>query len=409
MKATVNSCDIYIGGWCLYYLQGSLYASGSVLSQSILLCLLLSSLYYFFVVNVKNKFPLFLKFANVLLLMFVYYGLLLIFSGEERHFEGGGTVVNFEYLKQVCMSFLPMFAFYYFALMGKLTEQRLRIYSVVFFVVACFSFIDNYNNQLQKALMEGSSREEFTNNVGYEFVAILPLLYAWRERVFVQYLFLFALSCFVFMSMKRGAILIHCVCMIVFLYKMFKIVNSRQRVLMALLLLLLLAIGAYCLFSFYENSIYFQRRMERTMEGDSSGRDMLLLKLFNAWLGFDFFSLLFGKGADATISIAGNYAHNDWFELLINQGLLGITLYICYFLGLYFEIKKAKKTCRTYSTPLLLLFIILFVSSLFSMSYSSISIFLSISVGYYLYRNNVKVFSKKQTYNGNRLCVFNGL
>ena len=241
MRGTFNSCDVYVGGWCLYSLQGSLYPSGGILSQGILLCLLLYSLYVFFWVNFTCRLSFFMKSVNILLFMFTIYGVWLILGGERRYITGN-PVANFEYLKRICMSFLPMFVFYYFTLFAKLTEKRLRAYSLLFFVVTCFSFVNNYNNQLQRALVSGSSQEEFTNNVGYEFVALLPLLYAWRKHVFIQYLFLFALSCFVFMAMKRGAILIHCICVVVFVYEMHKVLKGRRRLRMIFLLMLLLVI-----------------------------------------------------------------------------------------------------------------------------------------------------------------------
>lgn len=381
-----NRCDIYIGGWYLYYLQGILYPSGGVLSQLLLLCLLLLSLYIFIKENIKGRLPLFMKSVNALFGMFALYGLCLILGGKEL-FINHEIVANFTYLKAICISLLPMFVFYHYTKTGRLTEKRLMVYSLLCVVVACLSFWDNYNTMLQKALLRSSSQTEFTNNAGYGFVVILPLLYVWRRHVFVQYLMLFVLSCFVFMAMKRGAILILCVCIVVFLFKYLKSLKGKKRLGAIFLLIGLCGIGMYYLFSFYENSDYFQQRVMATLEGESSGRDDLYFNLFNAWTNFDFLSLVFGNGANATIDVTGNYAHNDWLELLINQGLLGVVLYGIYFICLYVEIRKAKE--KGIKLPLLLIFLILFMASLFSMSYNSISYCLSLSLGYYLYHNNV--------------------
>ena len=206
MRKLFNSCDIYVGGWFLYYLQGSLYSSGGIFSQSLLLCLLIISMYIFVKENIRGELPLFMKSVNMLLFMFALYGLWLMLWGKEIYINYE-IVANFTYLKGVCISLLPVFVFYHCAKAGSLTEKRLRIYSLLFIVVTCFSFVYNYNKMLQEALLRGSSRTEFTNNVGYEFVMILPLLlYAWRKHILVQYLLLFVVSCFVFMAMKRGAI-----------------------------------------------------------------------------------------------------------------------------------------------------------------------------------------------------------
>ena len=389
MTRGFNLCDIYIGGWSLYYLQGSLYATGSVLSQFLLLSLLLSSVFLFVKVNMKGHIPLFMKSVNILFLMFAFYGLWFILGGEKFYINYE-IVANFTYLKEICISLLPMYAFYYYAKIGLLTERRLRIYSLLCLVVACFSFMNNYNMMLQEAVLQGTARTEFTNNVGYEFVMILPLLlYAWRKYILIQYLLLFVVSCFVFMAMKRGAILILCVCLFFFFAMFIKSLKGKRRLGALGLLLVACWIGGYYLFSFYENSDYFQTRMLATLEGNSSGRDNLYLGLFEAWINFDFFSLIFGRGANATIDIMGNYAHNDWLELLINQGLLGVVLYGVYFVSLYMEIKKAKD--KDFKLSLLLIFLILFMSSLFSMSYNSISYCLSLCMGYYLHCNSMPV------------------
>ena len=386
MRTTFNFCDLYFGGWCLYYLQGNLYSSGGIFSQTLLFCLLIVSMYVFIKENIRGGLPLFIKNVNILLAMFALYGLWLMLCGEKMYINSE-IVSNFTYLKEVCNSLLPVFVFYHCARVGILTEKRLRMYSLFAIGVAYLSCIHNYNSMLQEALLRGSSRTEFTSNVGYEFVRILPLVCVWRKHIFVQYLLLFIVSCFVFMAMKRGAILILCMCLMFFFGMGIKSLKGKRRLWALGLLFLACWIGGYYLFSFYENSVHFQTRVMATLDGDSSGRDNLFLSLFEAWTNFDFFSLIFGRGANATIEIIGNYAHNDWLELLINQGLLGCILYGIYFLCLYMEVKKAKG--KDIKLPLFLVFLILFMSSLFSMSYNSISYGLSLSLGYCLYLNHI--------------------
>ena len=57
-------------------------------------------------------------------------------------------------------------------------------------------------------------------------------------------------------------------------------------------------------------------------------------------------------------------------------------------LGLYYFLKENFKD-KDIKLPLLLIFLILFMSSLFSMSYNSISYCLSLSLGYCLYHNHI--------------------
>lgn len=395
LKNILNSCDVYICGWSLYYLQGVLYPSGNILSQAILLCLLLYSLFAFFRVNLIHRIPLFLKAVTGLMSLLVVYGLVLIFSGKKIYAGHGEIFIdNFTYLKSICISLLPIYAFFFLSLKGKITEKRLRYYTLFFIALSYISFERNYSMMLQDALYKGSAAMEFTNNVGYEFVAIVPLVCLGRKRIIVQFLLLFVLACFVFMAMKRGAILIFCICLLLYLFEKNKALDFRKRIQFLLLLFVALYIGLQYLFSFYAHSDYFQERVASTLTGYSSGRDVLYWGLLEAWTQFDLFSLLFGKGANATISIVGNYAHNDWLELLINQGLVGVMIYMYFFVCLYLEIRKARKRNKELTIPLMLMLTILFLSSLFSMSYNSISFYLSLGLGYCLVYNNVVIQKK---------------
>ena len=57
------------------------------------------------------------------------------------------------------------------------------------------------------------------------------------------------------------------------------------------------------------------------MEGGSSGRDELLTNSLDYYLNNEsIIQQIFGLGANGTLSVAGNGAHNDWVELLVNQG-----------------------------------------------------------------------------------------
>ena len=65
-----------------------------------------------------------------------------------------------------------------------------------------------------------------------------------------------------------------------------------------------------------------------------------------------------------------------------------------FFVCLYLEIRKARKRNKELTIPLMLMLTILFLSSLFSMSYNSISFYLSLGLGYCLVYNNVVIQKK---------------
>ena len=126
--------------------------------------------------------------------------------------------------------------------------------------------------------------------------------------------------------------------------------------------------------------------MEATLNGDSSGRDTIYKDLYRLFFNtVSEFTILFGYGANATIKYLGIEAHNDWLEILINNGLLGVFLYLIYWLFYYQTWKQMKKITSTYIYYTFgAYFLIMFLFSLYSMSYASIAISAKLGIGYCL-------------------------
>ena len=85
---------------------------------------------------------------------------------------------------------------------------------------------------------------------------------------------------------------------------------------------LIIAVALFVIKLMSESS-YFAQRIDQTIAGDSSGRDDLYKSLWDILISEqDLFYILFGRGADATWALVGNYAHQDWLETFCNNGLL---------------------------------------------------------------------------------------
>ena len=95
------------------------------------------------------------------------------------------------------------------------------------------------------------------------------------------------------------------------------------------------------------------------------------------------FQVLFGIGADGTLIVADNYAHNDWLEILTNQGAVGVLIFGVYWFRLIGEWRKSKGMHDAYMA-ITLFIIIFFMKTLFSMSYNTIPYYSSIILGFYL-------------------------
>lgn len=388
VKRLFGPVNIYFALWCLYRLQGPLYPSGSIISKVLLLIILLWSICIMFRVNTKvPSLPHFIYAVNLFLLLSTLYGTFLIVSGQELYITEGiyRRTSNFDYLKKIYMSLLPIYVFFYYSLKRSLTTRHILFYSICLLLVCVANYIHGRNEALLMAMEMGYTTEGVTLNVGYSFLAVIPLLIYWNQRSAVQFGLLILTMLFIIICVKRGAILIGAICSIYFLYNVIKNASPRKRIVVVLLSLSTVLAAGLFIFKMLNSNDFFAYRIEQTLAGDSSNRDILYSTYINHFLSeTNLLKFLFGNGANATLKVGMNFAHNDWLELVINNGVLGILIYAYYFIALYKDSIVAKRTDDIHFAVILLTFIILFCSSLFSMSYASINIALTIALGYSL-------------------------
>lgn len=372
----LNIANLYILFWCIYFLQGVLYAKGSIISQVILALLLLVSFYNFYCVSRYRDLPSYFKGLNVLLMMFTLYGGWLILVGDK--FPLGGS--NISYLKQIYISLLPIYSSYMYTKKQLLTDKILMYWIPIWLLLATCSF---YFNR-QQVLIDRYDDEEITNNIGYTFLALMPAMILFRKRPILAFVGIFYCLFFILMGMKRGAIGIGGLVFCYFVFRMYKGGNLKMRLWIFCISFVVIMLLWNVVESLIFNSDYFAARIEMTLEGNTSGRDALAnILLDHFWNETNFGVILFGNGADATLRIASNYAHNDWIEILINQGLIGTGVYLMYFILFIKSWRRLKYNYSAY-TGVGLILLIAFLQTLFSMSYGSMEIYLTISLGYFL-------------------------
>ena len=388
--AKLNRCDWFIIVWVLYYFQGVLYPTGGAISTGLLGINLLVSIYCAIKIWQMPNYPPYIKGLNLLVLMFSIYGFYLILMNPSTLYYrmSGKSMASYSYIKSIYLSILPIYAFYYFSLKGYLTAERLRWWAVVF-CISCVVSYYIYMQQAMEALLErGSSREEITNNAGYLFLSLIPIWVVYRRKPLLQYAGLAFCMAFILMGMKRGAILIGGVVVLYLIWQIIKNARGKQRIIVILLTAVLAVAGFYFVIDMMTSSDYFIQRLEATKEGNSSGRDSLY-SFF--WTYFtekaDAIQYLFGRGANGTLEIYENYAHNDWLEIAVNQGLLGIIVYAVYWKQLYSTWRQS--TNIEAKTILALVGIIYFAKTLFSMSYGDMTYVCTSVLGYALatYKN----------------------
>lgn len=385
MKSRINICHIYLIVILLCALNGTLYTPGGFVAQGLQYVLILMSLYYAFYANIKYKLPAYFKALNVLLVMFTIYGMLLVISGQKLMVQKTFyEVSNTGYLKSIYKSLLPVYPFYVFTKQGFLKESTIKLWFFVFLVLAIRSFFISLSRQLAEALERGSSAEEFTNNVGYTFVALLPALVLFYKKPIIQYLGLAVCGYFIVIAMKRGAILCGAICLLWFMVVNLRKIPRKRKWIVVLVSVAVVVSGVYLFNYMMETSPYFRYRLFQTEAGESSGRNVLYGIFYNHFIHEDNpWKFLFGNGANATLKIGYNFAHNDWLEIAINQGLLGLFIYLVYWICYFIAWRKTKQHPQAFMA-IGMFFIIYFISTFFSMSYNSVSRCAAMVLGYYL-------------------------
>lgn len=379
MKKKFTSCDFFCIIALLCFLNGSLYAGGSALAQGFQLILIAMSMFYWYVANTQYKLPIFFKGLNVLLLLFTIYGVAVIIENPTWARHGTQT-----FLKQVYKSLLPIYSFYVFAKRDQFTIKKLKFWYMVFFILVVRSYYLE-DARLSSVIEEsGTAYTSLTNNAAYRFVGVLPGLVLFRKKPVIQYSLMAVCAYFLISGMKRGAMLCGAVCLLWFIFSNYKVANNKQRRIILIVTIAIILLGVFYVNYMMETSNFFQHRVQQTKEGDSSNRDYIYGTLWQHFLNEEnILRILFGNGVYSTVRFIGTPAHNDWLEIVTGQGVLGVFIYVIYWVCFFITWRRSRKCPETFMIIGMTL-ICYFLSSCFSMSYDSVSRSAGMTLGFAL-------------------------
>lgn len=357
-----------------------------IIAQLILVVLMAISIIIFINVNLQYKTGPYLKWVSFMLLIVTIYGVLPIIGGASLH-TGlfiSNKVATYFYLQRIYMSVLPIFVFYYFTLRRQISSKNLTY--IMLFLFFCCILMYNQNFIYRSEMI---NKEEITNNIGYQFVPLIMLLYIVKMKETWKFLLSAVIFIFIIMSMKRGAILVGTIAFLSYISFHWKRITTRQLLYVSILSIAIIYTLYRFIINLYANSPYFQIRLNNTLEGDSSGRGRIYQHYFEYFWGrSNPTEFLFGHGAAGTIEMFNRWAHNDWLEFAIDLGMLGVLLYLVYwcvfiwewktFLGERFE-KRALRDC----------IIVYSLVAMFSMSFNGMPLAASLCIGYCLAMNSL--------------------
>lgn len=380
-------CNFYILLYVLYTYQDLfLGSSGTIYSRLIVLLLMLLGVYHAFYVYSHYKPPKMMNALTVLIVVFSIYGAILIISGKTIRAGSARQVIsNLDYLKFIYVSLLPIYSFYYFTKKGQLSENMFPLLALLILTVTIIYWSYTQQKMIYEAYLKGVNEEEFTNNLGYGFLALIPLISLLYRKPVMQYIMLALVFVMVVVCMKRGAVLIGAVVVLYFVFNNIKNASRRKKVLTIIGTFVVVFAAIIIINRMLSGSDYFNARIEQTLEGNSSGRDRLYSIFFDHFVHkVGAFQFLFGGGAFYTIVISSSAAHNDWLEIAVNQGCLGLIIYAVYFVRFFSTWHKSSFVVPQIKTTFGCLFIIIFSQTLFSMSYTEIKFYEALALGFCL-------------------------
>lgn len=300
-------------------------------------------------------------------------GVILVFFGIQLFYYIIGSF-NYQSVMgsiAVCLLSFPLFS--YLGREGVLTKNYIRFVLFAFIglsIVCYFHYKTSY-------LVEHNYDVIGTKLNFAMFLFILPLLFA-EKNTFVS-VALFVI-CLVFNTLgaKRGNIIASIIPTVLFLLS----IRKNKTWISRLLLFIIIGAAIILLKDVILSNEMLSSGYERILAGDSSGRNTLFSYFWNKWKNSNsIMSLLFGYGFGGTVQDFGLFAHNDWIELLVDNGLLGVLLYLYLFVVLIKQVKLCS--CLQIKYLLISITIIWLFKSAYSMGFSEAEMsVMAIAYGY---------------------------
>ena len=349
------------------------------------------SLYYIIKVLREGHLPRYLKALVVFVVVVFLYGIADIVA---KGLQPMGSWGNMDFIWWHFNAVVPIFAFYYFGKRNIINGEWFQYVFAFCFIVVYISYLNNNQRVLEQEIW---GRTEITNNAGYLMLSLLPMTAFFSKRKELQYLAIGIVAAFIILSFKRGAVLCFAVSLLFFIYKVV-LSNRKMSAFRSFWSLALTIAGVALLYLFimhlFETSDYFVERVDKTLSGNTSGRDDLYGYYLDVLLNSDVFQLFFGYGVLATIHELkyGIEAHNDWLEYVIDMGLVGISLYLIYWKNFVKEYFKSRRLLDDeVNLALGIIVIICFIRTFVSMSFYDMPFYSSIVLGYCIAKNNNRI------------------
>lgn len=262
-----------------------------------------------------------------------------------------------------------LFSFGLFVYLGEKKVMTDKFFMVMGAILVLASILRYNFDQISIYQRRGVDGDvDVTNGGSVYFLMILPMLFLFKNSI-QRWGTLLICIYFIALGAKRGNIVSATIPIVIFVWNELR--GAKRSGLKFFIVIIAIVASVLVVEQWVLSNDYLLYRAERTVEGDSSGRDVLYVNAWNGWLNSNnLLRYLFGFGYNGIVRLPemnGMHAHNDWLEILVNYGLLGITMYIAIFISLVLYINQIQDKQK--KLVVITVLIIWFSKSLYSMGY----------------------------------------
>jgi hypothetical protein len=274
-------------------------------------------------------------------------------------------------LRTIAVNAGVFFPPFYLARTGRLRDSDMLVIGSLLIALFLASYL------LTRTLLISLSGEDTVNNTVYGVVYCLPFL-AFVRRAKIAWLLIVIATIIVASSFKRGAAVTLAAGVLAYLayeQQIGHVTLSRKMLRLAGLT----AGSAVVLLLLMANNTLVQRF--GTISSDQgSSRFSIFSEVMTAWTGLDLFSKIVGLGSYGSVLVAGNLAHNDFLEFLIDYGLIGITMYAGAYAVVFRRAQQARRRGSAIVLPLQLILVMWLLDSQYQQWYFSLYVSASVIV-----------------------------
>lgn len=248
---------------------------------------------------------------------------------------------SYTQIGNILCALLPLSLFVCLSQKGVMNDRFITVMGIVLLITAILQYYHYARMEVLRSAVDEDT--DITNNASVAMLMLLPMLFLMKSQI-QKWITFFVCLFFILSGAKRGNILAAVIPTVLFVYSMLK--DSRRSGIKTILVLALIVVGSIMTYRWIVNNDYLMYRIEKTQEGNSSGRDVIYAGAWHAWYDSEsFVHQLFGLGFDGILrleSTTHHHAHNDWLEVLVNYGLLGVLLYLAVFVSLFLQVRRIK-------------------------------------------------------------------